>query len=61
MVSQPSFLYASDQPVTNSAVPKECHYEEDEPQINIDEEDLIENNHNDYGNAFNIFNEFILK
>ena len=36
-------------------------FEEDEPQINIDEEDLIENNHNDYGNAFNIFDEFILK
>lgn len=36
-----SFLDASDQTVTNSAVPEKCHYEEDELQVNIDEEDLI--------------------
>ena len=60
IVPPPSFLDASDQPVTNSTVPEERHYEEDEPQINIDEEDLIENNESDDGNAFHVFDEFIL-
>ena len=41
-------------------MPEERHYEEDEPQINIDEEDLIENNESDDGNAFHVFDEFIL-
>lgn len=49
----------SDQPI-NSAVPEERHYEEDEPQINIDEEDLIEKHERDNENAFNVFDEFIL-
>ena len=49
----------SDQPI-NSAVPEERHYDEDETQINIDEEDLIEKYERDNENAFNVFDEFIL-
>ena len=49
----------SDQPI-NSAVLEERHYEEDEPQINTDEEDLIENDEKGNENAFNVFDEFIL-
>lgn len=50
----------SDQPI-NFAVPEERHYEEDEPQINIDEEDLIEKYERGNGNTINVFDEFIFK